>query len=287
MASNLALVSDRRRRAVFAVDLDDATAEPAFAGFSEPAGIVETAAHGYVVADREGHQIIAVDDISGSNPKAFGTQGSGTNEFTLPSDVALQANGAIVIADTGNSRLVQIDGPDGSNWTAFGTNGRPSAGDAAVGKFDTPTSVAVLSDGTIIAADPPSGRIVSVRSIDGSDWTSFGLTNSDPTALNAPVAIAAKGSRVYVGELSARRISLYPSFPTDRPERVPDTIWDVPLGAPTAISPHGPSSLLVLDAALARLIELHQHSGNWKITNSVNLRRLGIEEPMGACKVTS
>ena len=286
MASNLALVCDRRQRAVFVIDLDSRTAEPAFAGVSEPAGIAETPTKGYVVADRAGHQIVAVDDITGTNPQRFGTQGTGINQFTLPVDVAVSASGQIVIADTGNHRLVQIDGADGGNWQAFGIEGRPTAGDPAMGKFDSPSSVAVLDDGTIVAADPASGRIVSISSIDGADWTSFGLTTSGPTVLRAPVGVAANGARVYVSELGARRISLYPAFPTDSPERIPETIWDVPLVAPAAISPHGPSSLLVLDASLARLIELRQQAGSWKLTNSVNLRRLGIEEPTGACKVT-
>jgi DNA-binding beta-propeller fold protein YncE len=287
VASNLALVCDRRQRAVFAIDLDAKTAESAFAGISEPAGIAETPAQGYVVADRAGHQIVAVDDITGTNPQAFGTQGAGINEFTLPVGVAVSASGQIVIADTGNHRLVQVDGPDGSNWQAFGIEGRPTAGDPAVGKFDSPSSVAVLDDGTIVAADPASGRIVSISSIDGADWTAFGLTTVEATALRAPVWVAAKDARVYVSELGARRISLYAAFPTDSPERIPDTIWDVPLVAPAAISPHGPSSLLALDASLVRLVELHQQAGSWKITNSVNLRRLGIEEPTGACKVTA
>jgi hypothetical protein len=83
------------------------------------------------------------------------------------------------------------------------------------------------------------------------------------------------------------RLSSYPAFPTDAPERVPDTTWDVPPRAPTALSAYASDRLLVLDATLARLVALHQQAGVWKLTASVNLRRVGIEQPTGVCKVTT
>ena len=114
MASDLALVCDRRRRAVLAVDLDDKSASEVFAGFTEPAGITETSGGGYIVADRGAHQIVTVDDIGGSNPQPFGTPGSGIDERTEPVAVAVSPTGQILIADSGNHRLVQVDDIEGT-----------------------------------------------------------------------------------------------------------------------------------------------------------------------------
>ena len=287
MASNLALVSDRRRGAVFAVDLDNKAASEAFGGFTEPAGISETPGGGYVVADRGAHQIVVVDDIAGSNPESFGTHGTGINEFTHPLDAGVTPAGELLIADAGNHRLVQVDDPSGTNWTAFGTEGRPSPADPAVGKFDSPTSIIGLADGSIVAADPGGGRVITISSIDGADWTSFGLSTTEATTLNAPVGVSADAASVYVSELGARRVSLYPSFPAEPPERIADAVWDVLPHAPSALSAFGSDGLLVLDAALARLVEIHQQAGAWQITASVSLRRVGVEEPTGVCKVTA
>ena len=223
---------------------------------------------------------------AGPTRQPLGVQGTGVNELLRPLDVGVTAAGEILVADSGNHRLVQVDDAGGSNWASFGTEGRPPAGDPAVGKFDTPTSIIGLADGSIVTADPASGRIVSVSSIDGADWTSFGLSNTEATTLSGPVGVSAEGSVVYVSEIGARRLSSYPAFPTDAPERVADTTWDVPLRAPTALSAYASERLLVLDVALARLVALHQQAGIWKLTASVNLRRVGIEQPTGVCKVT-
>ena len=99
------------------------------------------------------------------------------------------------------------------------------------------------------------------------------------------IGVSANGTVVYVSELGAHRVSLYPTFPSEPPTRIANGVWDVPPSAPTALSAYDSDRLLVLDATLGRLVALHMQAGAWTIEAAVNLRRLGSREPTGVCKV--
>ena len=73
------------------------------------------------VADAGGNRIVRIDDMAGTNWTAFGTLGTGTNQFSGPTSVYVDAAGKIILGDGSNDRIVRMDDMSGTNWTAFGT----------------------------------------------------------------------------------------------------------------------------------------------------------------------
>ena len=61
--------------------------------------------------------------MNGTNWTTFGSQGTGVNQFTYPSDISIGPDGKIYIEDTYNERLVRIDDITGAGWVTYGTEG--------------------------------------------------------------------------------------------------------------------------------------------------------------------
>jgi sugar lactone lactonase YvrE len=124
-----------------------------------------------------------------------------------PSGLAYGPNGALYIADTNNRRIRKL--LDGQLTTIAGTGAASSTGDAGpatAATFESPTGVAVDSQGGVLVADPgaavvrriaPNGTITTVagtgtggRSGDGGPATA--------AALNGPSAVAALADGSFV-----------------------------------------------------------------------------------------
>jgi outer membrane protein assembly factor BamB len=86
--------------------------------------------------------------------KTIGTQGSGTNQFISPRDVALDGSGYIYVADSSNNRIVRMNDMNGTGWTSFGSTG------SGTNQFISPCGVAVDVSGHIYVADQLNYRIV-------------------------------------------------------------------------------------------------------------------------------
>ena len=127
--------------------------------FKSPNGVAVDASGHIYIADYGNYRIVRMDDMSGTNWTLLGgighsDHGSGTNQFSYPAGVALDASGHIYIADSGNCRIVRVDDMSGTNWTTLGSSG------SGTNQFDHPWGVAVDRGGNIYGADIRNNRIV-------------------------------------------------------------------------------------------------------------------------------
>jgi DNA-binding beta-propeller fold protein YncE len=287
--AGVVLVTDARNCAVSAIDLSNGAVVSSWGSvgsrqgqFQSPAGIAAFVGGGYAVADRGNDRVAFFEDLDGAGWKTFGSSGEGVGQLREPIAVATDEHGRILVADYGNRRIVRVDDKDGSGWTAFGAPGKPSAGDDAVGKFATPTSIAIDGKGRTLVADPEAGRVISVDEMDGSGWVSAGNNDQAALALNGPVAVTTQQAETIVCELSSRRLSLFAHFPAAPIERFDGVQGSLPLVGPTAAVATGPSSLAVLEAPIARLLHLDRGAG-WTMLADLHLSRLGVAQPLGIC----
>ncbi len=78
------------------------------------------------VSDGYGDSRIVKFDKNGRFLKAMGTRGNGTNQFSTPHAISVDANGMVYVADRGNSRIVVLD--NDLNWkSVYDTTGAPWA----------------------------------------------------------------------------------------------------------------------------------------------------------------
>ena len=83
----------------------------------------------------------------------FGKKGHGDGELDTPRGLSVDKAGHLMVCDVGNHR-VQVFELSGKFVTKFGTKG------SGIGEFDDgPDSIAVLSDGRIVASDWGNDRI--------------------------------------------------------------------------------------------------------------------------------
>ncbi|MGI8669844.1 MAG: hypothetical protein ACR2J3_08345 [Aridibacter sp.] len=168
-----------------------------------------------IVADSGTHTIKKVlkdgkvDLIAGvENKKGFQDGDAKTALFNAPVGVAVFEN-KIYVADTYNDKIRLIE--NGKISTLAGSEQGFADGEKA--KFDTPTGLAIWTDGRILVADSDNGRIRVVDK-DGKTWTLAGNRNKNsvdgllneaefvqPTAL-----VVNKFGAIYVADGNAIRV---------------------------------------------------------------------------------
>ena len=117
------------------------------------------------VADGGNHRI-SIWTKSGStwSPQtAFGSEGSGPNQFNFPVGVAIAADEQTVWVAEGDGHRVSVWGKSGSMWSNLTTFGPGVAGGVA--------GVDVTSDGRTVFVTEPFRNVVSVWVRSGSNWT--------------------------------------------------------------------------------------------------------------------
>jgi sugar lactone lactonase YvrE len=130
-----------------------------------------------------------------------GVLGSGSNQFTYPTGVALDAGGRIYVADYGNNRVVRMDDISGAGWTALGKQGGGS------GQFNYPARVALDSSGRIYVADMSNSRIVRIDDMSGTGWTAWGTFGSGTGHFINPAGVAVDSDgHIYVADSGNNRI---------------------------------------------------------------------------------
>ena len=195
------------------------------ARFNSPTGLaVDTTRNHLYVADTGNHRIRRIDlanntitTFAGTGVAGLNADGAATStQLNYPGAVTVDGAGVVYIADTNNHRLVRVAN---SNATTFAGNGQPgNTGDngaPASAKLNTPTGVAVTTDGTaVFVVDRGNNR---VRRISGNVIANFAGTgaansNGDGAAataagLNAPTAVVVDGTgTVFITETDGERI---------------------------------------------------------------------------------
>ena len=153
------------------------------------------------IADTGNNRIVQTADILGSNWTSIGKLGSGTNQFSAPWGVALDAAGKIYVSDSGNCRIVRMDNMTGTNWTSYGTCG------AGAGQFSNPEGLWVDSGGKIYVADTGNNRIVRMDDITGTNFTSLGTLGNGAGQFSSPAAVTTDAAgNIYVADNANARV---------------------------------------------------------------------------------
>ena len=147
---------------------------------------VKPPAHLYA-ADPVFHRILQMDDLSGKNLRAFGTEGTGTGQFAAPLRLWVDKQNRLYVCDTDNHRLVRMDDITGKGWTTLGTRGKGER------EFQFPVSVWIEDSGRITVLDVGNRRIVQMDDFEGKNWRALYVSD-----LSAVMAGGNKHSRLWM-----------------------------------------------------------------------------------------
>ena len=136
------------------------------AAFSSPTGIAVTSLGVVFVTDTNNCAVRkiaagAVTTLAGAGPTSCGsTDGTATAaQFNRPTGIALDAGGNLYVADTVNNKIRRIT-PQGVVTTVAGSGVSGSAdGIGTSATFNTPTGIAVDSNGNVFVTEYASGKI--------------------------------------------------------------------------------------------------------------------------------
>lgn len=154
-----------------------------------------------------------VTTLAGDGSPAFrdGTQPA----FSDPFGVAIAIDGTIYVADAGESNRIRKIAPDGSVTTLAGGNEGFSDGVGAAASFNTPSALALASDGNLFIADTANNRIrkitpeARVSTVAGDGTAGYVDGPAAQAQFNGPmgVAVDARGN-VYVADTYNDRIRM-------------------------------------------------------------------------------
>jgi len=187
------------------------------ASLNTPGALAFDAAGNLLIADRGNFTVRRVDALSGiittvagtglftsqvigSNPPAVLGDGGLATQATFGNlgAIAIDASGAVIVCDSGNScvRKFTIGGNIGTIAGVPGNNGFSNdgvVGAALSAQFNTPTGVAIDSDGTIYIGDSNNRRIrrltanATVTTVVGSGGGANAFTGDGDLALSAQI----------------------------------------------------------------------------------------------------
>ena len=186
--------------------------------------VANTGAHTIVKVDRTTKQVSV---IAGTPNVSGNTDGKALEaKFNAPLGVAVNKDGVIYVADTYNDRIRIIQ--DGIVKTLAGSTQGYASGSGANAQFNTPCSIALWSDGVVVA-DTLNHKIRNVTT-DGTvtDFTfREELSDSTGRSINEPLAVLTYGaSEMYV--LDSAGTIFFAKFgeqPAKRPP-IPDGWFD-------------------------------------------------------------
>ena len=154
-----------------------------------------------------------VTTLAGDGSPAFrdGTQPA----FSDPFGVAIAIDGTIYVADAGESNRIRKIAPDGSVTTLAGGNEGFSDGVGAAASFNTPSALALASDGNLFVADTANNRIrkitpgARVSTVAGDGTAGYADGPGGQAQFNGPIGVAvdARGN-VYVADTYNDRIRM-------------------------------------------------------------------------------
>jgi hypothetical protein len=260
------LVTDARRGAVARIDDWDSQNvdwlpldQPA-----QPSGLAVLSDGTIIAADALNHLLAAWD---GSGWSTFGTQGSGQGEFSRPLGLEVDRFDRIHVADAGNRRVVRIDDMGGASWAEYGHAILSPAHLTTPGGFAEPAGVTVTDEDWVHVADLRAGRLASMSSMDGADWTT--------QPVGGPAAVAAEPGRAELGMavLGAATAALVDPSAGE----VAATARGV-VGAPVAVT-WAEGELVCCDSFGSRLVRLERVGGELRPASEWRLESLGIRRP--------
>lgn len=192
----------------------DGTGSGSLAGFNQPINIFYDIASDpshdgsgdFYIANKGANNIIKTK-FNGTGWTAYGTNGSGTGQFSSPKGVSYDSStGFLYVSDAGNYRMVKtkLDG-SWTGWTAYGASG------GGTGQFNSNKCLSYdSSSSNLYIYDQNNYRIVKISdSLDGTGWQ----TTSDYTAKEKILfsAQATDDSRL-VYDVASRKLRFYLAY---------------------------------------------------------------------------
>ena len=193
----------------------------ALARFATPSHIALGPDGALFVADTGNHAVRRVaPDGAVTTIAGDGSPGAGEGpaaRLNGPVGVAVSADGRVFVADTYNDRIVRLAPPQdgGGRWTLTRVAGAGVPGlvdgPGSDARFDTPSGLAALADGSLVVADTGNDVLRRV-SADGTVTLleAVDLTGS-ASVLWRPLGVAAaSGGRLYVTDSRTRVVEIVP-----------------------------------------------------------------------------
>ena len=174
--------------------------------FKWPGGIGARGSYVYV-ADSSNHRIQKFDTFGAFQASYGSGPGSGSTQFDLPYDVAIDSQGNMYIVDSNNRRIVKRDSGGGyvTKWGSFGT------GDA---QFNFPYHLAVDARDNIYVTDKNNHRVQKFTA-KGVHLATFGSgPGSGVGQFSYPAGIdVAPDGKVYVSDSGNDRVCVWTPIP--------------------------------------------------------------------------
>lgn len=150
-------------------------------------GLVSTPEGDIYVLDTNNHRVVRINNMTGLGWTAFGSGGSGVNQFRFPGFIHIDGSGRILVSDNtfpdGNNRIVRVDSMTGAGWITFGSTG------TGVNQFIGPSGIFTDGSGRIYVADGSNNRLIRVDNITGAGWTAFGTEGAGVNQFRSPGAV--------------------------------------------------------------------------------------------------
>lgn len=173
--------------------------------FVRPTGVTWDAVTDALYIADPGHQDIDELTFKKGRPKikAFGTYGSGKNQYNDPESLTGMTNGNIWVADRGNHRLVEIS--DKGKYLLSAAEGKGA-------EYVDVASCGATGTGTVYAVNAATHRVdVVAAEAGGAVRKSIGGPTGEAGSLLRPAGIACDpaSSQLYVSDEQADRVDIY------------------------------------------------------------------------------
>ncbi|HEX7802334.1 MAG TPA: gluconolaconase [Pseudoxanthomonas sp.] len=228
------------------------------ARLNTPSGLALDAAGNLYVADTGNHAIRKitplgrVSTVAGTGVAGFGDGARTQAQFNGPIGVAVDAHGNVYVADTYNDRICKIDTQGQVSTLAGGDRPGNLDGVGAAARFDTPTALAVDTQGIVWVADTRNNAIRRVAP-DGTVTTPYYAGQDEAVrALHRPMSLAlTHDGMLYVGEMSWGRVIQLSR--DGRPQVLTGATQAQRLSRPAGLALDAKGALWVADAGGRRL----------------------------------
>jgi hypothetical protein len=203
---------------------------------------------GWVFTELLGGRVLTVEDLDPASLDAIGG-----SSLAGPLGPSRLPDGSVLVAEVTGHSIAQAD--PGDTWQRLGAQGN------GIFEFERPTATAVLSGGQLVVIDSGNRRMVSMASIGGAGWVTFGRPGvPDPGDPGVGLFLDPRGvavdsvDRIWITDPGLRRLVRLDDIQGDGWTEVALPAGAAPV-TPYGIAAHG-DGVAVVDVGNARLIVL-------------------------------